>query len=62
MTLNEFLSNLNTDIKTIESLYQGLTITELSLPNFSKNTQNSYHDFFYIEAVNNKKSIKLYVI
>lgn len=61
MTLNEFLSNLKTDIKTIESLYQGLTITELSLPNFSKNTQNSYHDFFYIEAVNNKKSIKLYV-
>lgn len=61
MTLNEFLSNLKTDIKTIESLYQGLTITELSLPNFSKNTLNAYHDFFYIEAVNNKKSIKLYV-
>lgn len=62
MTLNEFVSNIKLKIKDIESLYRGLVITELSLPNFNRNSQNIYfNSIIYANAINANQSIKLII-
>ncbi len=61
MTLNEFITQFKSDIKNIESVYKGLVITELSLPNVNKNIQHAYYNSYYVDAINNNQYIKLLV-
>ena len=61
MTLNEFVTQLKRDLKNIESIYKGLTITELSLPNFARNSQNIYSNSIYVDANNTNQSVKLLI-
>lgn len=61
MTLNEFITQIKTDIKNIESIYKGFTITELSLPNINKNIQQEYFNAYYVDAINGNQSIKLLI-
>lgn len=61
MTLSEFVTQLKTDLKNIESIYKGLVITELSLPNFVRNSQNVYSNSIYVDANNTNQSVKLLI-
>ena len=61
MTLSEFVTQLKTDLKNIESIYKGLVITELSLPNFARNSQNVYSNSIYVDANNTSQSVKLLI-
>lgn len=59
MTLSEFVTKFKSNIKDIENIYKGLTITELSLPNFKRNTQQVYSNSYYVDANNDNYNIKL---
>lgn len=61
MTLNEFIISIKNDFSKLETIYRGLVITELSLPNFSKNTSRDYNSNYYVDAYNNKQNIKLLI-
>lgn len=61
MTLAEFYTQLKSDLKNLENLYKGFVITELSLPNFSKNRNGVYYNSIYVDALNNNLSVKLLI-
>lgn len=59
MTLIDFVTRVKSDLKNIESLYNGLTIVNLSLPNFDMKSKKIYNNNIYLDASHNKQSIKL---
>lgn len=59
MTLKEFYTTLNADLKNIESIYKGFVITDLSMPYFEKNSKGVYGNYIYVESGNEKQNIKL---
>ncbi len=61
MTLAEFYTQLKSDLKNLENIYKGFVITELSLPNFSKNKNGVYYNSIYVDALNNNLSVKLLI-
>ena len=44
MTLNVFYTKLKSDLKNIETTYRGFVITELSMPNFERNSKGIYNN------------------
>lgn len=61
MTLNELIAQLKSDLKSIENIYRGLLITELSLPNFNRNSKGIYNNTIYVDAMNKTQSVKLLI-
>lgn len=61
LSLTTFIDRIKADIQNISELYKGLTITELSLPSFTKNTNKAYFGSYYIAAENGNHSVKLLV-
>ncbi len=59
MTLKEFYTTLNADLKNIESIYKGFVITDLSMPYFEKNSKGVYGNYIYVESGNENQNIKL---
>ena len=61
MTLNELIAQLKSDLKSIENIYRGLVITELSLPSFNRNSKGIYNNTIYVDAINKTQSVKLLI-
>ena len=61
MTLNVFYTKLKSDLKNIETTYRGFFITELSMPNFERNSKGIYNNSIYVDASNSNQSIKLLI-
>ena len=61
MTLIEFVNKLKSDLKNFENIYRGLVITELSLPNFNRNSKGVYKNSIYVDASNKSQAVKLYI-
>lgn len=61
MTLNVFYTKLKSDLKNIETTYRGFVITELSMPNFERNSKGIYNNSIYVDASNSNQSIKLLI-
>lgn len=61
MTLIEFVNQVKSDLKNFENIYRGLVITELSLPNFNRNSKGIYNNTIYVDAMNRTQSVKLLI-
>lgn len=61
MTLIQFVNLLKSDLKNIENIYRGLVLTELSLPNFERNSKAVYNKSIYVDASNKSQAVKLLI-
>lgn len=58
-SLKDFIGRFLKDTKEIRHSYKGLIISNLSLTNFKRNTEKAYLGQYYIDAFNDKHTVKL---
>lgn len=58
-SLKDFIDRFLKDTKEIRYSYKGLIISNLSLTNFKRNTEKVYLEQYYIDAFNDKHTVKL---